>query len=177
MAETPKAAVVTPEKQSEVFADINPPELPEVTATRCEPSRQGEQPAPLPEPLTAEEDGLIRLAVSQRWPIRNDKRRTLAARLEAIVAHPLSTERQVTRAGRLLAQLDRLNQQQEQYDEARPEIHRIEITPAALDDAAVRLAQWRQSQQQAIGEFLASLNSPPVLNPPTPMPSTNDPAS
>lgn len=122
---------------------------------------------------------LIRHAASQRWPIPEDRRAAISSML-ADMAVAGAGERSRLGAARTLAAMDRLNQRQEQYDEARPEVHRIEITAPAADAAAVRLAQWRQMQQQAISQFLTTLHSPsgaPIMTLPTPTSSTTEPAS
>lgn len=127
--------------------------------------------------------GHIRQAASQRWPVSEERRREVAAEVSAMAINPNASDRTKLAAARTLAVMDRLNQSQEIIDERQPEVHRIEVTAPALEDAAVRLAEWRRQQQQAIGEFLATLHSPsgaviaqlPMPGPPTlpPPPAIN----
>jgi hypothetical protein len=93
---------------------------------------------------------MIHRANSQRWPIRDDARREIVARIEQAILAPNTSLRALIYGARLLKEMDEANQKQEQIDDARPEAQVVIIDATARSQAEVELDEWRRQMMPMI---------------------------
>lgn len=100
-------------------------------------SNPREDARPIPGSILAEEPPtqasrsdfeLVRQAAKARWPIPDAIRRRAIAEAAAVIRNPLASNRSKNAAMRFLAEVDKINHEQERRDQGIAQVHEHRVT-------------------------------------------------